>query len=521
MNVSEFSGTLYKRRNGFGKLVSNPWKKRFVVYKNNMLTYFKQNDIIIPRGIMVLTDYDIFTNKIEKSPTQYVFQIKVTNVNTWTFCAENETDYNAWIQLLTNTKQSNVDLNLNSESDTDFDTDSDKPQELPLVSVSSEESLEEKNGDCLVENISDDAKTTLFLSYCYFKLVILLFFNIFINTVSSVNYRTVIICCFVISILIGISSYADVHMLNDLFVLVREIISHYNPINKSSVLSCDDLSTIPLLETVTLFSTKESLKNNADRLVPGRTYKQSELQECEQNTWSVTDHTNFFLRGVNYLTDKIKNMSDEPIYTPFAVDVFKTNDVVNNIAQKFQLPDVSDMNTNNKIPQYFVVQIQLPLNVPTFFAQKKDTQSLAIVLFFKLNDTIDKNSTQIALFEKWCNNAIADNEWKGRFKLTNKCSNLKDVGFSSFIESYNAKPILIRRTSSVFKGHNYIEVDIHVHEFDSMAQRSINMLMLKSSKLFMQMGFTIEGRKLEELPEKLIGCVAINQPQLSFVNTNL
>lgn len=81
------------------------------------------------------------------------------------------------------------------------------------------------------------------------------------------------------------------------------------------------------------------------------------------------------------------------------------------------------------------------------------------------------------------------------------------------IESYNGKPILIRKTGTIFRGENYLEKDIHVHKFANMAKQSIFVLSSRCSKLFMQIGFVIEGRENHELPETLFACVGINLPQ--------
>lgn len=81
------------------------------------------------------------------------------------------------------------------------------------------------------------------------------------------------------------------------------------------------------------------------------------------------------------------------------------------------------------------------------------------------------------------------------------------------IESYNGKPVLIRKTGTIFRGANYLEKDIHVHKFANMAKQSIYLLSSKCAKLYMQIGFVIEGRDNHELPETIFGCVGVNLPQ--------
>lgn len=48
--------------------------------------------------------------------------------------------------------------------------------------------------------------------------------------------------------------------------------------------------------------------------------------------------------------------------------------------------------------------------------------------------------------------------------MINSCTNLEELGITGVFATYNAKPVLIRRTGSIFRGPNYMEVDIHVHK---------------------------------------------------------
>jgi hypothetical protein len=98
-------------------------------------------------------------------------------------------------------------------------------------------------------------------------------------------------------------------------------------------------------------------------------------------------------------------------------------------------------------------------------------------------------------------------------QVINSCTNLEELGMPQAIVSYNAKPVLIRRTGTIFRGPNYIEFNIHVHKFATLAKQSIHLISSRCGLMYMQIGFVIEGRDDDELPEALFGCVAVNKPQ--------
>lgn len=97
--------------------------------------------------------------------------------------------------------------------------------------------------------------------------------------------------------------------------------------------------------------------------------------------------------------------------------------------------------------------------------------------------------------------------------MINSCSNLEELGMPSAIVAYNAKPVLIRRTGTIFRGSNYIEMNIHVHKFASLAKQSIFLISSRCMLMYMQIGFVIESRDEDEMPETLFACVAVNKPQ--------
>ena len=56
-----------------------------------------------------------------------------------------------------------------------------------------------------------------------------------------------------------------------------------------------------------------------------------------------------------------------------------------------------------------------------------------------------------------------------------------------------------------------MEFDVHVHKFDNLAKTMIHSLSSGVGKMYMTIGFVIEGREDDELPECLFGCVGVNK----------
>jgi hypothetical protein len=78
---------------------------------------------------------------------------------------------------------------------------------------------------------------------------------------------------------------------------------------------------------------------------------------------------------------------------------------------------------------------------------------------------------------------------------------------------FHKKPILMRDTGTVYKGSHYLEVDINTHHLNLVAglgHVGPQLLFTKMEEMSTQIGFVIEGRADQELPETLCGCVGVN-----------
>ena len=243
------------------------------------------------------------------------------------------------------------------------------------------------------------------------------------------------------------------------------------------------------------------------------------------HTWCNIDHRQFAVRiGPNYSANKKKAPTKAPLYTPFAVDVFCSKNRIDHVATRFQLPQhLVDVQTHHAhVPPIFIIQMQIPSEPPpSFLSSVADGPGWAVVMFYRITeDTINQlkdlksASPAVQLFAQWCERAPTDHLFRGRFKVIAQSLNLEEIpNVPSMIQPYNGKPVLIRRTGSIFKGRGYMEKDIHVHKFDNFAKQGIHFLSSKCGFMYMQIGFVVEGRDDDELPECLFACVGMNKPQ--------
>ena len=222
-----------------------------------------------------------------------------------------------------------------------------------------------------------------------------------------------------------------------------------------------------------------------------------------EHTWCQCDHKQFQTRiGPDYKKHGKKAPSGAPIYEPCGVDVICTKQRKDHIAERMALMDVSDLHTNHPhVPPIFIVQMQIPSDPPpNLWTTVEDGPGWAIVMYFKITEASCKElldfetaNPALKLFAQYCEKAETDAAWRSRFKIICSCLNLDQMGLPSMIVNYNAKPVLIRRTGTFYRGKNHVEFDVHVHKFANLAKQSIHMISSRCGEMFMQIGFVVEG----------------------------
>lgn len=135
----------------------------------------------------------------------------------------------------------------------------------------------------------------------------------------------------------------------------------------------------------------------------------------------------------------------------------------------------------------------------------------------------------LRLLHRWCRDAQTDDVLRGCLKLIGNGRNFAELGAPGFVQSYNAKPVLLAGGgltgnrlgfSNIYRGPNYLEVDIDVAaHFTYLSQRGICWALGLCDRLEADIAFVIEGRTEDELPECCLGCVKMmKMPVLQAVD---
>ncbi|GMH88427.1 hypothetical protein TrVE_jg6945 [Triparma verrucosa] len=229
------------------------------------------------------------------------------------------------------------------------------------------------------------------------------------------------------------------------------------------------------------------------------------------------DGTIFNVRmGPNYKKTGLKKPSKTSLYDLYAVDFVRTEERIRESRDVFkppEIPGITDVPTGHSyIPPMIITSCSMPVNEPSLFNSTDDGPSFNVVFYFVISEStraalkdMDSAPPAVRLLGEWCRRAENEPQFRGRFKCMCILDEIEKLGLPTPIPGYNGKPVLINKSGAFFRRETYIEQTINVHLFAYIAKKALYSIQPRFPKMCLNVGFTIEGKEDDELPECMLG----------------
>ncbi|KAJ8601530.1 hypothetical protein CTAYLR_008007 [Chrysophaeum taylorii] len=308
----------------------------------------------------------------------------------------------------------------------------------------------------------------------------------------------------------------------------------------------DDLSrfqTLGMLEAAKRRAKRARGDDFPEKLVDAGASMRFSDTPGEPMTWTVAEATSFRLRGPNYLKDKKKQPSPPPLYEPFAVDLLRAATPVFDMPRRVRLPPPRPHETGlpEWLPRVVCQTMFFPGTPPPLVGPAPEVRDAAarpkgymVVCYWRVSPATvrilsDPKSwpPHLRLWKQYSSRADAMPVLNGCLKGVASVENLHDktLGLPRLVRQYNAKPVLMAASAivgerpgvvKISRDADYLEFALDVGtDFAAVSNHALFAMRDTFPKLIIDIGWLVEGRAVDELPEGLLACLRINKVDLN------
>jgi len=248
------------------------------------------------------------------------------------------------------------------------------------------------------------------------------------------------------------------------------------------------------------------------------------------NVWRKGDDHLFKVRvGPNYKKLGKKEPSGPSLYELYAVDLIQSTRRLTDFSQKLQYPQPNVDTHHADVPPIIVMNGSLPMESPSVMSPASDGKTLNVLFFFIIRqatcDALADLSTAppaVRLLKEFCSKAPTNPDMFARFKCIGMARNYDEAGMPSMFKSFNGKPCLVRNckttkggSGTLIRGSNFLEMNVNIRAWPYLAKQGLGFLFSNSKKADLDVGFVIEGKDNDELPEVLLGSARLTKLDLT------
>jgi len=242
--------------------------------------------------------------------------------------------------------------------------------------------------------------------------------------------------------------------------------------------------------------------------------------------WNDHPATEFNVRAAGYSTHGQKEPSKTSLYSCVGADVLKGANVGELLRHK-RCSDFkwwkdanSDWDVAWGVPRLLVVNMMMPIHSPMGFTKKPPGATL--VAYFQLTAAAcaDLESGQpCPQMRLWQRIVKEGKSTRGAtsFKAIGQLPERSLAELPKMLHSYNGKPVLVTDSATFVKDllPEILEVDVDVGKWAFLARQTLYSYQGLLAKHAFHVGYLVEGRTEEELPERMLGCFCISGADLA------
>ena len=272
------------------------------------------------------------------------------------------------------------------------------------------------------------------------------------------------------------------------------------------------------------------------RAIAGKSFKMgdtvaafSELEspQSENTTFSLYNDNKFNVRvGPDYARYGRKAPSLSALYESIGVDIMRSDCIINHVAPHLLFPSAPDYyDPACKLPALLVINIQLPLAMPSLFSSPDDDPGWSCITYFMIkketvNWVLNKNTSTdtptppaLKIFERLLDKGYSEPSLALKaLGIVHDLEN-QDLPMKNIMQKYNGKPALVTASAKFHFGqspYSYLEIDYNVRKWSILFRTSLVQFGDALKALTCHIGYLVEATDDGDLPERMLGVVTVH-----------
>lgn len=271
--------------------------------------------------------------------------------------------------------------------------------------------------------------------------------------------------------------------------------------------------------------------------VPGSSVQRA-LQPGQAMSWEPAAAAAFQLRGALYLADRRKYPSGPALYEPFGLDVLRCQSRVFDLPGRAVLPKPTkpEQHLPKWCPRILCQTMYFPGTPPPLVGPARVVEGppgWQVVCWWRASPRLcemltkprDTWPSHLKLWREYVEGAETAAVLNGSLKGVGKVVNIaeENIGLPRLLHQFNAKPVLMASAAPpwggdrqgvvhVSRNEDYLEFALDVGaDFAATSNHALFRLLPKLPRLIIDVGWVVEGRAPEALPENVLATMRLNR----------
>jgi len=240
--------------------------------------------------------------------------------------------------------------------------------------------------------------------------------------------------------------------------------------------------------------------------------------------WTWCDASVFDVRNLGYKASRDKVPSDVALFDTVGMDLIKDyrrlDNLMSKLPEKLDLPRPHDgrpWDPSWGVPRVICVNCQCPYQCGNLFgAHPEDDGGFSCVSYFSISaQTCDllasgHVSPAVRLLQRLVEEGSSTKEGIS-FKVIGRIEDLDKHEVPQSFHGFNNKPVLLTKTAKVITTGlpEVLEIDFDVRLWVYVARSTLYRFNHRLREADIEIGFLIEGKTDDELPEQVLGCFTL------------